>query len=106
MADHADISMQYSQLMYDRDYKQLPMGMSQSPDVAQEVMEHVLDAIKDIEIYIDNITPFSDMWDEHLELLDKVLSKLQEAGSKKLVLPSTRSSASGASRRWISSDIG
>ena len=90
-----DISMQYYTMELDEAsseactivtpfglyrYKRLPMGVSQSPDVAQEVMERVLEAIEDIEIYIDDIAAFSDTWDEHLELLDKVLSTLQEAG--------------------------
>lgn len=61
-------------------YARLPMGISTSPDIAQEIMEKVLDAISDIEIYIDDIACFSGSYDEHMELLDKVLTRLQDNG--------------------------
>ena len=59
-------------------YNRLPMGLSISPDAAQEIMERVLAAIKDIEIYIDDIACFSDSWEAHLALLDQVLSTLEK----------------------------
>jgi hypothetical protein len=41
-------------------YCKLPMGICQSPDIAQEVMEKVLcDISNDIEVYIDDIGIFS-----------------------------------------------
>ena len=59
-------------------YNRLPMGLSISPDAAQEIMERVLSAVNDIEIYIDDIACFSNSWDDHLQLLDKVLTILQK----------------------------
>ena len=59
-------------------YNRLPMGLSISPDAAQEIMERVLAAVKDIEIYIDDIACFSNSWDEHVALLDKVLTILEQ----------------------------
>ena len=56
------------------------MGVSQAPDIAQEIIESVLKDLPDLEKYIDDIACFSNDWDTHLSLLDKVLSRLQEAG--------------------------
>jgi len=39
-------------------YLRLPMGIKQSPDVAQEIMEDVLQGLDDVEVYIDNIGIF------------------------------------------------
>jgi len=39
-------------------YNRLPMGVSQSPDIAQEIMELVLKNLPEIEIYIDDIGIF------------------------------------------------
>ena len=61
-------------------YARLPMGITVSPDIAQEIMEHLLNTITDIEIYIDDIACFSQDYDQHMTLLDTVLSKLQQAG--------------------------
>jgi hypothetical protein len=83
-------------------YWHLPMGVNQSPDIAQEIMEHVLSSIvEEIECYIDNIAAFSDDWESHKTLLNKLLTKLQNAA-----LLSTHSSASVQFKKPISSVIG
>ena len=62
-------------------YNRLPMGVSQSPDIAQEIMERVLKNLPEIEIYIDDIGIFSDTsWEEHITSINKVLSRLQDNG--------------------------
>jgi Reverse transcriptase (RNA-dependent DNA polymerase)/RNase H-like domain found in reverse transcriptase len=62
-------------------YRHLPMGVNQSPDIAQEIMEHVLSSImEEIECYINNIAAFSDDWESHKTLLNKLLTKLQSTG--------------------------
>ena len=61
-------------------HARLPMGVSTSPDIAQEIMELVLDNIEDTEVYLDDIATFSDNFDSHLLLLDKILSRLQDNG--------------------------
>jgi Reverse transcriptase (RNA-dependent DNA polymerase) len=62
-------------------YWHLPMGVNQSPDIAQEIMERVLSSImEEIECYIDDITAFSDDWESHKTLLNKLLTNLQNAG--------------------------
>ena len=60
-------------------YKVAPMGVKQSPDFAQEIIEDVLrDIADDVEAYIDDIGCFSSTWQQHIELLDKVLTRLQD----------------------------
>ncbi|KAG7369924.1 reverse transcriptase RNA-dependent DNA polymerase [Nitzschia inconspicua] len=62
-------------------YLRLPMGISQSPDIAQEIMDKVLhDLFEEVEVYIDDIGCFSTSWDKHILLLDIVLSWLEDAG--------------------------
>jgi hypothetical protein len=83
-------------------YRHLPMGVNQSPDIAQEIMERVLSSImEEIECYIGDITAFSDDWESHKTQLNKLLTKLQM-----LVLPSTNSSVSGQFKKQISLVIG
>ena len=61
-------------------YRRLPMGVSASPDIAQEIMERLLGDLEDLEIYIDDLAAFSDDWEAHLVLLEKILSILQDKG--------------------------
>ena len=90
-----DISMQYYTFLLDDAshnlctfatpfglycYCRLPMGISESPDIATEKMHLVLDGIKDIEFYMDDIGVFSSSWEEHLALLSLVLTRLQNVG--------------------------
>ena len=90
-----DLSMQYYTFKLDEEssnlctiampfrlykYKRLPMGISTSPDIAQELMEHILGDIKDLEIYLDDLAAFSGSWEEHLQLLTRILQILQDKG--------------------------
>jgi len=59
------------------EYQKLPMGCCQSPDVAQEIMESVLSDIPEIEVYIDDVGIFTKTWEDHLRVLDVVLTRLQ-----------------------------
>ena len=61
-------------------YAHLPMGVSTSPDMAPEIMESVLDNIEDTEVYLYDITAFSDNFNSPLHLLDKILCCLQDNG--------------------------
>ena len=56
------------------------MGINQSPDIAQEIMECILHSIDDIEIYIDDIACFSNDFDSHMAMLDQVFAHLQDHG--------------------------
>lgn len=59
-------------------YNRLPMGISQAPDIAQEVMETLFQTLDEVDNYIDDVGVFSNSWDEHLASLDKVLTILQD----------------------------
>ena len=59
-------------------YCRLPMEVSESPDIATANMHLVLDGIKDIKFYMDDIGVFSSSWDDHLSLLSRVLTRLQD----------------------------
>ena len=55
------------------------MGVKQSPDIAQEVMESLLRDLPETDVYIDDVGVFSNNWKEHLNSLTKVLTILQQA---------------------------
>ena len=89
-----DISMQYYTFELDEDsknlctittpfglykYNRLPMGILESPDIAQEIMENILRE-DDCEVYIDDIGIFSNDWDEHVGKIKRILKKLQDHG--------------------------
>ncbi|GAX16309.1 hypothetical protein FisN_35Hu008 [Fistulifera solaris] len=59
-------------------YNRLPMGVSQAPDIAQEVMETLFRALDEVNCYIDDVGVFSSSWEDHLASLDKVLTILQD----------------------------
>ena len=62
-------------------YRRLPMGVCESPNIAQEIMENVLESLlDDIECYIDDILAISNSWESHCVVLRKLLTKLQDAG--------------------------
>ena len=61
-------------------YARLPMGVSTSPDMAQEIMEQVLSNLEDTEVYLDDIAAFSSHFDSHIALLEKILQRLQDNG--------------------------
>ena len=56
----------------------LPMGVSMSPDVAQEIMEDLFRALEQADIYIDDVGVFDNSWSSHLLSLEQVLTMLQD----------------------------
>ena len=59
-------------------YNRLPMGVCQSPDIAQEIMEDLFRALENVDVYIDDVGCFDNSWDNHLKSLDKILTILQD----------------------------
>ena len=56
------------------------MGISESPDIATEMMHSILDDIEGIEFYMDDIGVFSSTWPDHLSLLSTILGYLENVG--------------------------
>ena len=91
-----DISMQYYTMYLDEDstwycvlvtpfgkYRRtvLPMGLVNSPSWAQATMEEIFQDMKNkIEIYIDDIAIFSETYEDHMQTIHTVLTRLQAAG--------------------------
>ena len=43
-------------------------------------MENIFQEVEDAEVYIDGIGVFSNSWEEHMVLLSKILTSLQDNG--------------------------
>ena len=61
-------------------YNRLPFGISSAPSIFQRTMETLLQGIKGVLVYIDDILVTGPTLEEHLSTLDKVLEKLGTAG--------------------------
>jgi hypothetical protein len=87
-----DLSMQYYTFEFDEEssdlctivtpfgkyrYLQVPMGIKQSPDFAQEIMEDIIRDMEETDVFLDDIGTFSDDFDDHLASLEKVLKRLE-----------------------------
>ena len=56
------------------------MGLKCSPDYAQEVIDNISRDLEDTNVYIDDVRAFSDDFDSHMDLLDKICQKLVKNG--------------------------
>ena len=65
-------------------YNRMPFGLVNAPSTFQRVMERCLGDMNltEILIYLDDILLFSPSFDIHLEILDKVLTRLGQFGLK------------------------
>ena len=61
-------------------FKRLPMGISQAPDLCQEIMESILKDIPDVEVFLDDIGIFSQDYRSHMKTIATVLTRLQLNG--------------------------
>ena len=59
-------------------YNRLPMGVSQSPDIAQEIMEDLFRKFEEVDVYLDDLGVFSNSWQSHCTSLEKILAVLEE----------------------------
>jgi hypothetical protein len=58
-------------------YNRLPMGINQSPDIAQAVMEDLFRHFSDVDVYLDDIGVFNTSWEHHVVSLTKILDVLE-----------------------------
>ena len=63
-------------------YNCLPFGVSTAPLIFQRTIENLLQGIKGVSVYIDDILITGSTMHEHLQILDTVLEKLQNSGLK------------------------
>jgi len=63
-------------------YNRLPFGVSSAPSIFQKTMESLLQGIKGVSVYIDDILISGPTIEEHLHTLDMVLARLAAAGLK------------------------
>ncbi len=62
-------------------YKRLPMGLANAPDIFQQVMTDILGDLDFVIIYIDDILITSNgTYKDHLEKLEIVLQRLEQKG--------------------------
>ena len=54
------------------------LGLQGCPSSYQEWMEKILEGIEGCRVYLDDIVYFSKTWEEHLQILRKVFTRLQE----------------------------
>ena len=65
------------------EYQRLPQGLCNSPDIFQEKMAELFDGIEYVRAYIDDLLVLTKGdFDDHLEKLEEVLKRIQEAGLK------------------------
>ena len=61
-------------------YNRLPFGISSAPAIFQTCMENLLQGMNGVCVYFDDILVTGSSSEYHLQNLDKVLTKIDEAG--------------------------
>ena len=61
-------------------YNRLPFGISSAPSIFQRIMDTLLQGIDGVSVYIDDILVTGKTTQEHLEHLEEVLKRLENAG--------------------------
>jgi hypothetical protein len=65
------------------EFQRLPMGLCNSPDIFQERMYEIFSDLEYVRVYIDDLLVTSYLtFEEHLQKLELVFSRLSEAGLK------------------------
>ena len=62
-------------------FRRMPFGLQGPPATFQWMMDCLLTGLQDcVSSYLDDLIIFSNTWDEHLDHLDTVFTRLEEAG--------------------------
>ena len=66
------------------EYRRMPFGLTNAPAAFQRLMDRVLknEMGKFVQVYLDDIIVYSKSWEEHLEHIEQVFRRLEEAGLK------------------------
>ena len=90
-----DLAHAYQQVMLDKDaqlvitinthkglycYNRLPFGIASAPAIFQRAIETILQGIPHVCVYLDDILITGANTNDHLQTLETVLTKLEEAG--------------------------
>uniref|UniRef100_A0A1I8BFD6 RNA-directed DNA polymerase n=1 Tax=Meloidogyne hapla TaxID=6305 RepID=A0A1I8BFD6_MELHA len=62
--------------------KRLPFGLKNAPSIFKRTMNKVLKGVKNVSLYIDDILVHTNGFEEHIEILEQVFSRLKENGLK------------------------
>ena len=63
------------------EFLRMPFGVKNAPAIFQELMQALFDDDKDFcTPYMDDIVVFGNSWEEHLDHIERVLTRLREAG--------------------------
>ena len=63
------------------EYQKLPMGLYNTPDILQEKMNKLFNGLEYVRTYIDDLLIISKKsFEDHINKLNKVLSKLNQKG--------------------------
>ena len=61
-------------------FNRLPFGISSAPSIFQRAIEGILQGLDHVSVYLDDILLTGATVEEHLQLLEEVLRRLEEAG--------------------------
>ena len=65
------------------EYQRIPMGLCNSPDIFQEKMSELMEGLEFVRTYLDDLLCLTTgSYDDHLEKLERILIRLQQAGLK------------------------
>ena len=63
-------------------FKSMSFGLKTAPAGFQREMQRIMKGLAKVVIFLDDVLLVSDSLEEHLEIIEKVLQRLQEAGMK------------------------
>ena len=62
------------------EYTRMPFGITSAPAIFQRTMDNLLQGLKHVSVYIDDILITGETEEEHLQILNEVLTRLETAG--------------------------
>lgn len=60
----------------------MPFGISSAPEIFHSTMEHMIEGLEGVRVYVDDIILWGSTMDQHNERLHKVLQRVQKYGLK------------------------
>ena len=58
----------------------MPYGLKNAPATFQRLMNRVVDGIPNCSVYIDDVIIYDTVWEDHLNHVERLVSRLEEAG--------------------------